>query len=55
MISEQEQPIWFNYLELDENLNQYIRDDAPEEIKQAYANHLSELEALSESGGNISR
>lgn len=55
MITEQEQPVWYPYLELDNELNQYIRDDAPQEVKDAYAEHLAEIERMSESGEKISK
>lgn len=55
MITENEQPIWFEYIELDNDLNQYIREDAPEEVKEAYKAHLAELEKMSESGEFISK
>lgn len=53
MITAEEQPKWFDCLEVDENLNQYIRDDAPEDVKEAYKRHLDELERMSNAGERV--
>ena len=50
MITDMEKPIWFDYIELDENLNQRLSDDAPEDVKAAYEKNLEELEQMNRSG-----
>ena len=50
MITYDEQPIWFDYLEMDNDLNQRLREDAPEEVKRAYELHLAEISELSRNG-----
>lgn len=50
MITDIDAPVWSKYIELDENLNQHLRDDAPEDVKRAYEQHLKELETMSRNG-----
>lgn len=50
MIIEAEKPVWFDYIELDNNLNQILRQDAPEEVKEAYEQHLKELAEYDKNG-----
>lgn len=50
MITEEEQPVWFDYIELDNDLNQRLRADAPEDVKEAYEQHLKELAELDKTG-----
>lgn len=50
MITEAEKPVWFDYIELDNDLNQRLRNDAPEYVKEAYEQHLKELAELDKKG-----
>ena len=50
MIIEAEKPVWFDYIELDNDLNEQLRQDAPKEVKEAYEQHLQELADLDKKG-----
>lgn len=50
MITEAEKPVWFDYIELDNDFNQRLRQDAPEEVKEAYEKHLKELSDFDKNG-----
>lgn len=50
MITYDEAPVWFDYVELDDNLNERLRDDAPQEVKDAYEQHLRDVSEMSRNG-----
>lgn len=50
MITEEEKPGWFDYIELDNDLNERLRDDAPQDVREAYEQHLRELADMSKKG-----
>ena len=55
MITDKEQPVWFDYLYIDDDLNQRLREDAPEGVKSAYEMHLKEVSAMSRNGQYIDK
>ena len=49
-------PIWFDYLEFDEDGDVTgIRDDAPEDVKKSYAEHVNQERQYMENGELIPR
>ena len=50
MIVEKEKPVWFDYLVMDDDLNQMLSEDAPEDVKEAYEQHLQEVSRQSAQG-----
>lgn len=50
MITDRNKPIWFDYVEMDDNLNQRLRADTPEDVRRAYEQHLQEIDRMSRSG-----
>lgn len=55
MITYDEQPVWFDYLYVDDDLNQRLREDAPEDVKRAYELHLKEISETSKNGQFIEK
>jgi hypothetical protein len=50
MIAVDEQPVWFPYLEMNNNLDMVLRDDTPDDIREAYE---AEQRRISESNEPI--
>lgn len=48
MITPEQAPVWMEYLEMDENLNQYLREDTPDDIREAYEEHQREMQNATE-------
>lgn len=53
MITESKRPIWFDYIELDDDFNEKLRDDAPQDVKEAYEQHLKSVDAMSKNGERV--
>lgn len=53
MIDENDKPVWFDFIEYDKELNQYLSPDTPEDVRKAYEEHLQEVENMSRRGEQI--
>ena len=53
MITEEEQPIWYEYLEYDSDFNPYLTAAAPEDVRRAFEEYQREVEEMTRNGQQI--
>ena len=53
MITEDEQPVWYEYIEYDKDFNPYLRDNAPEDVRKAYEEYQREIEEMTRNGEKV--
>ena len=55
MIPAEGQPIWYEFIEYDNNLKPYLREDATPDARKAFAEHQAEIERMNESGERVEK